>query len=211
MKAHLLPVVLLLGTVPTASGQVSSCIDEIQVPAVGRWAEYKAVFKQKEPYTMRYAVIGEESRGGKALKWLELRTAGNKKDGDFVTQLLVPGSAAEFGDVQEAVMKHGNNPPMKVDGRMLVMIRDQMKKQSFLADICNDVTLVGGETVTVPAGKFKSQHFHSAKYGADSWLSSKVPFSMIKMVGPDHEMTLLRHGDGAKSSITEQPRSIGGQ
>ena len=55
---------------------------------------------------MRYAVIGEESREGKALKWLELRTTGNKKDGDIVYQMLVPGSVTQLGDVHEIVMKH---------------------------------------------------------------------------------------------------------
>ena len=210
MKPHLLSLFLVLGSVSAVSAQGTTCIDQIQVPAVGQWAEYNAVFKQKEPYTMRYAVIGEESRDGKALKWLELRTTGNKKDGDFVTQMLVPASAAELGDVQEVVMKHGDKPAMKVDGRMLTMVREQMKKQSFLADICKDVTLVGGETVTVPAGRFRSQHFRNAKYAADSWISSKVPFSMIKVVGTDHEMTLLRTGDGATSSIAEEPQSMGG-
>ena len=135
---------------------------------------------------------------------------GNKKDGNMVTQMLVPGSAAELGDVQEVVMKPGDKPAMKIDGPMLAMIREQMKKQSFLTDLCKDVTLVGGETVTVPASKFKSQHFRSAKYGSDSWVSSKVPFSMIKTVGTDHELTLVRHGDGAESSITEEPKSMGG-
>jgi hypothetical protein len=211
MKSRLVSAFLLLGAASSLSAQSSSCIDQIRVPTVGQWAEYSAVFKQKEPYTMRYAVIGGESRGGKAFKWLELRMTGNKKDGNMVTQMLVPGSAAELGDVQEVVMKHGDKPAMKIDGRMLMMVREQMKKQSFLTDLCKDVTLVGGETVTVPAGKFKSQHFHSAKYGSDSWVSSKVPFSMVKTVGTDHELTLLRHGHGAKSSITEEPKSVGGQ
>ena len=211
MRSPLLPAVLLLGSVTPGSAQSSSCIEQVQVPAVGQWAEYSAVFKNKESYTMRYAVIGEESRGGKALKWLELRMTGHKKDGDMVTQMLVPGTAAELGDVQEVVMKRGDSPAMKIDGRMLTMIREQMKKQSFLTDLCKDVTLVGGETVEVPAGKFKGQHFHSAKYGSDSWVSSKVPFSMLKTVGADHELTLLRHGGGAKSSVTEEPKSMGGQ
>jgi hypothetical protein len=210
MKAHLLLLALPLVSARAISAQGSSCIDQIRVPAVGQWAEYQAVFKQQDPYTMRYAVIGEESRGGKALKWVELRMTGNKKDGNMVTQMLVPGSAAELGDVQEVVMKPGDKPAMKIDGPMLAMIREQMKKQSFLTDLCKDVTLVGGETVTVPAGKFKSQHFRSAKYGSDSWVSSKVPFSMIKTVGTDHELTLVRHGDGAESSITEEPKSMGG-
>ena len=210
MNAHLLLLVLLLGSARAALAQSSSCTDQIRIPAVGQWAEYRAVFKEKEPYTMRHAVIGEESREGKALKWVEMRMAGDKKNGDIITQLLVPGSEAEFGDIHEVVMKHGDKPAMKIDGPMLAMVREQMKKQSFLTDLCRDVTLVGGETVEVPAGKFKSQHFRSAKYGSDSWVSSKVPFSLIKTVGTDHELTLVRHGDGAESSITEEPKSLGG-
>jgi hypothetical protein len=193
------------------AAQSRSCIDQIRVPGVGKWAEYKVAFKQKDPYTMRYAVVGGESRGGKAMKWVEMRTTGNTKNGDIITQMLVPGSAAELGDIHEVVMKHGDKQAMKIDGRMLVMMREQMKKQSFLTDLCKDVTLAGAETVTVPAGKFKSQRFHSAKYNSDSWVSSKVPFSMIKTVGTDHEMVLVRLGDGAESSITEEPQSVGGR
>jgi len=210
MTAHLLLFALLLGAARTVFAQAGSCIDQIRVPAVGKWAEYTVVFKQQEPYTMRYAVIGGESRGGKALKWVEMRTAGNTKNGDIITQMLVPGAASQLGDIQEVVMKHGDKPAMKIDGRMLVMMREQMKNQSFLTDLCKDVTLAGTETVTVPAGKFKSQRFHSAKAGSDSWVSSKVPFSMIRTVGADHKMTLVRLGEGAESSITEEPRSVGG-
>jgi hypothetical protein len=135
MKSGLFPAVLLLAAVPGLCAQSSSCLDQIRVPAVGEWAEYNAVFKQQEPYTMRYAVVGGESRGGKTLKWVEMRTAGNKKNGDIITQMLVPGSGAEFGDVEEVVMKHGDKPAMKIDGRMLMMMREQMKKQSFLTDL----------------------------------------------------------------------------
>jgi hypothetical protein len=99
---------------------------------------------------------------------------------------------------------------MKMDGMMLKMIRGQMDKQSFLKDICKDVTLVGAESVTVPAGKFDTKHFHSAKYSSDSWITPGVPFSMVKSVGKDFEMMLVAHGDGAKSSITETPKSMGG-
>ena len=71
---------------------------------------------------MRYAVFGAESREGKDLRWLELRTVGNKNDGDIVYQMLVPGSAARLGEVHEIVMKHGTNPAMKMDGAMVKMI-----------------------------------------------------------------------------------------
>lgn len=210
MRVQLLSLALTLGWASVTRAQ-EACIEQIKFPQVGHWAEYNAVFKKKDPYTMRYAVIGDESREGKALKWVELRTTGNKKDGDIVYQMLVPGSASQLGEVQEVVMKHGDRPAMKMDGMMLKMIRGQMEKHSFLNDVCKDVTLVGAETVSVPAGKFESRHFHSAKYSSDSWITAEVPFSMVKSVGKDYELALVAHGAGAKSSITEKPQSIGGK
>ncbi len=207
MRTTLLSLVLL--GVTSAGWAQDTCIEQIKFPEVGRWAEYKALFKE-DPYTIRYAVIGSENRGGQDLKWLELRMVGNKKDRNMVYQMLVPGSAAQLGEVSEVVMKAGENPAMKMDGMMLKMIKGQMQKQSFLSDACKDVTLVGSESVTVPAGKFDSRHFHSAKYSADSWLAAGVPFTMIKSTGKDYKMELVAHGDGAKSSITETPQSMGG-
>jgi len=208
MRIQLLTLAVLAGAAPPAGAQ-ETCIQQMRFPEVGRWAEYNAVFKQNEPYTMRYAVIGEESREGKALKWLELRTTGNSKDGDIVYQMLVPGSVTQLGDVHEIVMKHGDKPAMKMDGMMLAMIKGQMEKQSFLSDMCRDVSLVGSEKVSVPAGEFQAGHFRSDKYASDTWVTVEVPFSMVKSTGKDFELTLLRHGEGAKSSITEKPTAMG--
>lgn len=208
MRVALLASLVVLGTTPAVRAQ-DACIEQIRFPEVGQWAEYKAMFKN-DPYTIRYAVIGSENREGKDLKWLELRMAGNKPDANMVYQMLVPGSAAELGDVREIFMKSGENPAMKVDGMMLNMIRGQMKTQSFLSDACKDVTLVGRESVTVPAGKFEGLHFHSPKYSSDSWLAAEIPFSMVKSTGKEYQLELVAHGDGAKSSITEEARSMGG-
>src|ERR687897_1773746 len=81
MKARLLLLALPLVSGRALSAQGGSCIDQIRVPVVGQWAEYKAVFKQQEPYTMRYAVIGEESRGGKDFKGLGAPLSCKKKGG----------------------------------------------------------------------------------------------------------------------------------
>ena len=70
--------------------------------------------------------------------------------------------------------------------------------------------LAGEETVEVPAGSFKTTKLHNAKYESDTWVSSKVPFYMVKSVGKDYELALAKVGDGAKSSITETPRKCRG-
>jgi hypothetical protein len=90
------------------------------------------------------------------------------------------------------------------------MIRGQMEKQNLYGEVCKDMTLVGKEKVTVPAGQFETVHFRSVKYNSDSWLSPGAPFALIKSVGENHQMELAAHGDGAKSSITEQPQEMPG-
>jgi len=208
MRSPAVPLVLLLAAAPAVQAQ--DCLEQIRFPKVGRWAEYKALYNGKDPYMVRYAVIGSEKRGGADLKWVELRMVGQDKDKNFTYQVLVPGSPTEMAQVQEIIMKAGDRPAMKMNGMMLKMIRGQLDKQNFLADVCRQVTLVGKEKVTVPAGHFQATHFHSAKYGSDSWVASSVPFALVKSVGKNYQMELAVYGNGAKSSITEQPQEMPG-
>jgi hypothetical protein len=206
MRVHSIPFLLLLAATGSAQAQ-DSCVEIIEFPAVGRWAEYKAVYDNKL-YTVRWSVVGSERRGGADLKWLELRMTGQNKDRNLIYQMLVPGTPAEMGNVEEIVFKAGDKQAMKMSGGMMKMIRDQMDKQSFLMELCKDVTLVGPESVTVPAGKFQTRHFRSTKYKTDSWMAPGVPFSLIKSVGENHRMELRAQGSGAKSSITEKPQEM---
>lgn len=209
MRAFTLTSSLLIAV--TAAGWAQdNCLEQVKFPPVGRWAEYKALYNKKDPYTVRYAVIGDEKRGGQDLQWVELRMTGENKDRNVVYQMLVPGSLMEMGKVQEIVFKSGDQPAMKMNGMMMKMIRGQLEKQNFYSEVCKDVSLVGKEQVTVPAGRFQAQHYKSAKYKSDSWLSPGVPFSLVKSVGENHQMELTAQGDGAKSSITEQPQEMPG-
>lgn len=208
MRSPAVLLVLLLAAAPAVRAQ--DCLEQIKFPGVGRWAEYKALYNGKDPYTVRYAVIGSEKRGGADLKWVELRMVGADKDKTFTYQVLVPGSPTEMAQVQEIIMKAGDKPAMKMNGMMMKMIRGQLDKQNFLGDVCKEVSLVGKEKVTVPAGRFQAWHFHSAKYGSDSWTASSVPFALVKSVGKNYQMELAVHGNGAKSSITEQPQEMPG-
>jgi hypothetical protein len=208
MRLPAVSLVLLLAAAPAVRAQ--DCIEQVKFPKVGRWAEYKALYNGKDPYTIRYAVIGSEKRGGADLKWVELRMVGEGKDKNFTYQMLVPASPTEMANVQEIIMKAGDKPAMKMNGMMVKMIRGQLDKQNFLAEVCREVTLVGEEKVTVPAGRFQARHFHSAKYGSDTWVASSVPFALVKSVGKNYQMELAVHGDGAKSSISEQPQEMPG-
>jgi hypothetical protein len=199
--------VLVLAAVATPAAAQNECLKDYQMPAVGRWAEYQATFKGK-PSTMRYSVVGEESREGTPMKWLELRMAAGKDTS--VYQMLTPGNPGEMEKIQEVVFKTGGRPAMKMSGAMMGMIRGQMGKNSALADLCDGVSLVGEESVTVPAGTFKAARFHNDKHDTDAWMVRNQPFYLVKSVGKDHEIALASSGSGATSSITEEPQDMMG-
>ena len=207
MRSLLLPLLAFFALAARVSAQ-ANCLEQIKFPQRGRWAEYQASYKD-DPYTMRYAVIGSESRGGKNLQWVEMRMTGARKDRNIIFQVLVPGSLGDLSKVQEVIFKPGDQPAMKVSGPMLDMLRGRLEKELLLAKICNGVSFVGKEKVTVPAGGFESLHFRSAD-STDSWVSADVSFSVVKSSGKNYQVELAEQGTGAKSSITETPQELGG-
>ena len=208
MRSFALPLLVLL-SLATPGWAQANCLDQIKVPQQGRWAEYRALYKD-DPYTVRYAVIGNEARGAKNLQWVEMRMTGVTKDRNMIFQILVPGSLTELSKVQEVIFKPGDQPAMRVSGAMVNMLRSQLEKELLFSRICNGVTLVGKEKVAVPAGDFEVLHFRSAEPVTDSWVSPGVPFSLVKSAGKNYQVELAAEGSGAKSSITEKPQEMGG-
>lgn len=104
-------------------------------------------------------------------------------------------------------MKMGDRPAMKVGGQMMDMMKSRAPNGGLTSEMCAEMTVVGTETVSVPAGSFSATHLHSAKNNVDVWISPKVPF-VIKVKGPNNSMELTGTGTGAKSSITETPQDM---
>ncbi len=211
MRTTCFGVLLLLiasaSRLPAQTG--NDCLKNLKWPGVGNWATYQSVLNEK-PGIARYAVVGTETREGTEMKWIEYKHMGEKANDTTVFQMLVPSGPHEVGQVEEIVMKSGDRKAMKVSGMMMKMVRGQMEKSSFLNNMCEGVTLVGEESVTVPAGTFKTYHFHNSKYNSDSWISPNVPFAMVKATGKNHDIALTATGTGATSSITETPQDMMG-
>jgi hypothetical protein len=211
MRATCSRVLLLLSC--TAGGlsaqEGNDCLKNLKWPGVGNWATYQSVLNEK-PGVARYAVVGTENRNGAEMKWIEYKWVGEKATDTTVFQMLVPGGPQEVGQVEEIVMKSGGRKAMKMTGMMMKMVRGQLEKSSFLNKMCEGVTLTGEESVTVPAGTFKTYRFHNSKYDSDSWISPSVPFAMVKATGKNHDIALTATGTGATSSITETPQDLMG-
>lgn len=201
---------LSLLAAPPAAGQGQECLAGMKMPDVGQWAEYQGVMNKKDPYTLRYAVVGAEERGGKGMKWLELRMVGEEENKNMVYQVLTPGTPAEMDQAQEIIFKPGDKRAMKMNAMMMKMLRGQLNKNSVLGNMCEGVSLAGEESVTVPAGTFKALRYHNSKYESDTWVVPNQPFFMVKSKGKDFELSLTSTGDGAKSSITEPPQEMPG-
>ena len=209
MRGAFLRGALALAVAAPAAQAQNECLADVKMPEVGQWAEYTGTMK-KDPYTMRYAVVGEEQRDGKSMKWLELRMAGKKKDQNMIYQVLTPGNPTEMDQAVEIVFKPGDKPAMKMGKMMMGMIRGQLQKNSILGSLCEGITPVGEESVTVPAGTFTATRYHDSKHDADTWVVTDRPFVMVKSKGKDFELGLAASGDGAKSSITETPQEMPG-
>ena len=201
---------LSLLAAPPAAGQGQECLAGMKMPDVGQWAEYQGVMNKNDPYTLRYAVVGAEERGGKGMKWLELRMVGEEESKNMVYQVLTPGTPAEMDQAQEIIFKPGDKRAMKMNAMMMKMLRGQLNKNSVLGNMCEGVSLAGEESVTVPAGTFKALRYHNSKYESDTWVVPNQPFFMVKSKGKDFELSLTSTGDGAKSSITEPPQEMPG-
>ncbi len=209
MRGVFLRSVLVLAASATAVQAQNECLADVKMPDVGQWAEYTGTMN-KDPYTLRYAVVGTEERDGKAMKWLELKMTGKKKDKNMIYQILTPGNPAEMDQAQEIVFKAGDKQAMKMGGMMMKMIRGQLKKNSVLGNLCEGISPAGEETVTVPAGTFKALKYHDSKHNADTWIVTDRPFVMVKSKGKDFDLSLAASGDGATSSITETPAEMPG-
>jgi hypothetical protein len=209
MRGVFLRSTLLLAAAATTASAQNDCLADLKMPDVGQWAEYTGTLNQ-DPYTLRYAVVGEEEREGKPMRWLELKMVGQKENKNMVYQLLTPGNPAEMDQAQEIVFKPGDKQAMKMTGMMMKMIRGQLKKNSVLSSLCEGVAPAGTESVTVPAGTFQAIRYHDSKHDADTWVVPDRPFVMVKSKGKDFELSLASSGGGAKSSITETPQDMMG-
>ena len=195
----------------TAAAQ-AACDDIKRVfdkpPKIGEWAELR-MDKQKDagkkPMVMRVGFVDQEQRGAEKLYRMQMIMT--QPDGKrMIMQMLTPWGPAVFeGDYDtDVIMKMG-------DQQAMVMPIKGGKNQPGMADIrkeCTKYTIVGDESVTVPAGTFDTRHY--AGPDGDSWVATDVPgWRLVKMVTKKGDtMVLTATGSGAKNEITETPMDM---
>lgn len=182
---------------------------------VGRWVSYKFTGGRVDGSTMRMAIIGSEKFGDSTYYWYEMQMGGMRgnKPNKMIMQLLVAGIASPHVAIRGLVMKDNDRPAMRAPDMMVSMMSRSFTSgfSQYLEQHCKKggITVVGVESVTVPAGTFQTLHIRDSE-GGEAWASRELGmFPVVKVVGKDGMiMELTDRGAGAKSAITETPQPM---
>lgn len=200
---------------PLTAQSLEQVCQSIRQMKVGQWVEWRmSGGPQGQPDSVRMAVVGTDQRAGKTYYWVEISMT-NTQMGKMIIQDLVPGFPFQPADVQAIVMKRGDEPAMRMPEQMLEMIRSRTPRTPGMdmAENCGKAKVIGWESVSVPAGTFKTLHLQdttmadSGKTG-DVWVTPDVGFGLIKASSADGSVELLAKGTDAKSQITETPQEM---
>jgi hypothetical protein len=198
---------LLPAVSPSVAAAQGACADVPKFfahpPVVGEWAEMSWDSKDNQgPDHMRMGVIKAERREGKQMYWLQATM--DAKGKRTIVQMLTPWDASSLRSPKpaEVVMKMGDQPAMKMSGGF--MSRSPASDADW-REFCAKSTFVGEESVTVPAGTFKTRHYHGED--GDTWASLDAPlWHIVKMTTKEGKtMLLTARGTGEKNLISEEP------
>ncbi len=144
------------GTPPTAPQTAPDCSEFTTLPPVGSWVEHRGTDPRSgESGLIRMAIVAEEMRRGN--KYLRMETQVQEKTKRIIMQFLMASDPNAPIAVVEGVIKQDNQPAMKVPGEVIGMMQGPLMMHA--REKCKAMTLVGEETITVPAGTFKVKHY----------------------------------------------------
>ncbi|HUN61538.1 MAG TPA: hypothetical protein VMU53_06100 [Candidatus Sulfotelmatobacter sp.] len=154
-------------------------------PVVGQGAEYQMTKSgpNNRVSTMQLGIVGKDSVGGQDAYWMQM-VMNMENNQSMVSKVLL--TTTDFQPTR-VIMQMPGRPAMEMPVGMNSMNRDKMNSS------LQDWHSAGTESVTVPAGTFSCEHWKNDKTGDEVWTSDKVsPFGMVKSVGKDNSMILVK-------------------
>jgi hypothetical protein len=202
MKRMMGAALLLLGLVMPVRAQMGMdlfrkpTIAKAFHPVVGKGAEYETTSQRNggtRTHMMELGVVGKETVNGKDAYWMQF-VSSDEKQQNMVGKSLITPDDFEFHRIIVQIPGQGAmEMPMSMTGNNHQQVNEQF----------NDWHSVGMDTVTVPGGTFSCEHWKNDKTGSEVWTSDKVtPFGMVKQVGKDNSMVLVKILDNVPDRIT---------
>jgi hypothetical protein len=173
-------------------------IADIFKPVVGKGALYETQRndqKDAPKRSMEMSIVGMESVEGTDAYWMEFAHNDDRTGQMGYAKMLM---TKDFQSHRMIVQQPGQQAmefPFNLNGTDKGKQRreEELEKWSQL----------GTESITVPAGTFRCQHWQKEDGKSDVWVSDKVsPFGMVKMVSPGETMILVKVITEAKDHIT---------
>jgi len=205
MRTCLVAIAFCLSVVPVALAQFGGprggppSIHGVFQPVVGHGAAYEIQHENGDKSSMELAVVGKDSVGGADGYWLEMTF-----DGQAGQMIMKSLTVMQTGSVvvSRMIMQMPGRPPMEFPEQFL-----KRSNPPRAADIKNDSEDLGSETVTVPAGTFKCEHYRSKDGSGDIWITSEVsPWGLVKSQQKDKTtIVLTKTITDAKDKITGNP------
>jgi len=200
-----LATIALLGAAPLGAQAGACAARGPKLPTAGGWSEYKT-----DSGSMRMAYLGKDAKGERLELSMNAPARGNRPGGPMVIQMAVPAYPYQMSEATEVIIQSGTEPPMKLSEQMLGMMRSRMPNAPQISnEMCARMTEVGKERVTVPAGTFETTHYRDTTRSSDVWISTTVPFGMVKVVAEGRTVELAASGTGAKTKLTGTPQEMG--
>jgi hypothetical protein len=176
----------------------------------GQWARFAvdAPFI-KDRLDSRYAIVGMEGSD----YWLEYEIAVPMGNGTTIMKVLIPSWPYAEGAVKRAMIQlptvegMEGMPPMEMPPSSIKRDDPANPIRMACAELENGVE----EPLTVTAGTFSTTRIPLRRLGKDIWLSSEVPFGIVKFADEDDKgMELIAFGSDAEPGITAEPQKIPG-
>lgn len=172
-------------------------------PEVGvyAWYEVKDLESGKKLY-MRQAIVGQKEVKEKTGYYLETEVV-PEIGFPIVYKMLLTGPASSVENVHEIMVREGGNPPETLPLEVLEGTQEASSNSTR--------TSTGMEKLATPAGDMEAEHFvlDSGGEKTEVWINEEIrPTGLVKMISPDGELLLMRHGSGGTDAESALDRKI---
>jgi Domain of unknown function (DUF4412) len=154
-------------------------------PTVGAGADYDLTKSDGTKMPIEMSIVGKESVQGSDGYWMEM-TMQDQRMGQVVTKMLL---------VVDGANSHVDKMVILIPGRgamSMPMSMMQGRGPQQPQDIRNSGTMVGKESVTVPAGSFNCDHWKSSDGTSDVWVTEEVsPYGLVKMTDTKNNVSMV--------------------
>lgn len=197
MRAWLGLAVALTVATPLAAQEDVCGVRVPKLPVAGGWVEYKT-----PQGNMKMAYLGKDAAGER----IQMGISGGQQS--MVMQVVATKFPYDASNMAEVIFQPAGRPAMRLPMQALGMMQSRLPQASQITEAnCNRLTEVGKGSVTVGAGTFQATHYRDTD-GSEFWVTTEIPFGLVKSVTKQGTMELVGHGKDAKSEIVGEPMDM---